>query len=71
MIATVTMWVLVCQDDFSDHLQALVRQHMKVIEEKRELEDALFRMRKKLLSISNSAAAAAGEPCSRPVQDSL
>jgi hypothetical protein len=34
---------------------------MKVIEEKRELEEAIFRMRKKLLSISNSAAAAAGE----------
>ncbi len=34
---------------------------MKIIEEKHELEEALFRMRKKLLSISNSAAAAAGE----------
>jgi hypothetical protein len=44
----------------SDDLQALLRQHMKVIEEKRELEEAIFRMRKKLLSISNSAAAAAG-----------
>jgi hypothetical protein len=41
--------------------QALLRQHMKIVEEKRELQEAIFRMRKKLLSISNSAAAAAGK----------
>tara|TARA_R110002003_G_scaffold55_7_gene5012 strand:- start:2596 stop:2736 length:141 start_codon:yes stop_codon:yes gene_type:complete len=41
--------------------QALLHQHMKIVEEKRELQEAIFRMRKKLLSISNSAAAAAGK----------
>ncbi|KAI0126984.1 hypothetical protein BJ170DRAFT_425663 [Xylariales sp. AK1849] len=48
-------------DNASDRYSALLRQHMKIIEEKRALEEALFRMRKKLLSISNSAAAAADD----------
>ncbi|KAJ0356090.1 hypothetical protein COL154_011158 [Colletotrichum chrysophilum] len=38
----------------------LVKAHLKLAEEKQQVEDALFRLRQKLLSVGNLATAAAG-----------
>lgn len=43
-----------------DRYSTLLDAHLKLIEEKRQLEDALFRLRKRLLSLSNIASTAAG-----------
>jgi hypothetical protein len=39
----------------------LLETHLKLMEENRRLQDALLRLRKKLLSLSNAASAAAGK----------
>jgi hypothetical protein len=44
-----------------DRYSTLLDAHLKLIEEKRQLEDALFRLRKRLLSLSNIASTAAGK----------
>lgn len=46
--------------DSKERYSILLKSHMKLIEENRLLEEALFRLRKKLLSMSNSASTAAG-----------
>lgn len=43
-----------------DGYATLVEAHLKLVKENQRLEEALFRLRKKLLSLSNSAATAAG-----------
>jgi hypothetical protein len=43
-----------------DNHTALMKAHLKLLEENQQIKAALLRMRKKLLSISNSAAATAG-----------
>ncbi|KAH9240917.1 hypothetical protein K456DRAFT_1733518 [Colletotrichum gloeosporioides 23] len=40
----------------------LVKAHLKLAEEKQQVEDALFRLRQKLLSVGNLATAAADDP---------
>ena len=42
-----------------DNSTALMEAHLKLLEDNQKMKTALLRMRKKLLSISNSAAAAA------------
>jgi len=44
-----------------DRYSTLLDAHLKLIEEKRQLEDALFRLRKRLLSLSNIASTAADD----------
>jgi hypothetical protein len=39
--------------------QSLMASNLKLIEQNRQLQDALFRMKKKLLGLSNLATAAA------------
>jgi hypothetical protein len=50
-----------CDDDDASKYSRLLKAHMQLIEEKRELEDAFLRMRQRLLSIGNMAATAAGK----------
>ncbi|KAF3011723.1 hypothetical protein E8E14_010072 [Neopestalotiopsis sp. 37M] len=51
-----------CDDDDASKYSRLLKAHMQLIEEKRELEDAFLRMRQRLLSIGNMAATAAAAP---------
>ena len=44
-----------------DRYETLVEAHLKLLKENQRLEEALFRLRKKLLSLSNAAASAAGQ----------
>jgi hypothetical protein len=46
--------------DGNEGYATLLQSHMALMEENRCLEDALFRLRKKLLSLSNAASTAAG-----------
>lgn len=48
------------QSDLSSH-KALMQSHLKLIEENRELKDALLRMRKKFLSLGSAANAGADD----------
>jgi hypothetical protein len=47
-------------DDLHKRNEALVACNLKLIEQNRQLQDALFRMKKKLMGLSNMATAAAG-----------
>lgn len=47
--------------DMSAEYRALVSKHLALLEMNKELNDALLRMRKKLLSLSTASAAAAGK----------
>jgi hypothetical protein len=47
--------------DMSAEYRALVSKHLELLEMNKELNDALLRMRKKLLSLSTASAAAAGK----------
>jgi hypothetical protein len=46
--------------DMSAEYRALVSKHLALLEMNKDLNDALLRMRKKLLSLSTASAAAAG-----------
>lgn len=50
------------QTDRSRQYTLLLDAHLKLIKENQAMEDALFRMRKKLLSLSSAAAMAADDP---------
>jgi len=43
-----------------DRYGTLLRAHLKLLDEHKELEEALLRLRKKLLSVSSSVSSAAG-----------
>jgi hypothetical protein len=47
-------------DDLHKRNEVLVTYNLKLIEQNRQLQDALFRMKKKLMGLSNMATAAAG-----------
>ncbi|KAH8588871.1 hypothetical protein B0O99DRAFT_638169 [Bisporella sp. PMI_857] len=49
-------------DDDESRNQPMFNAHMNLLDENRRLYDALFRMKKKLLSLSNMAAMAAADP---------
>jgi hypothetical protein len=53
--------------DPQDRCSVLVDAHLKLIAENQRLEDALLRLRKKLLSFGQAATAAAGEYSYVPV----
>ncbi|KAL6364092.1 hypothetical protein LRP88_03525 [Fusarium phalaenopsidis] len=51
----------VASGDQGSRYATLLETHLKLMEENRRLQDALLRLRKKLLSLSNAASAAAGK----------
>lgn len=48
--------------DCEDRYSALVQSHLRLLDDNENLQEALFNFRKRLLSMSNAAAAAAEEP---------
>lgn len=46
--------------DCEDRYSALVQSHLRLLDDNENLQEALFNFRKRLLSMSNAAAAAAG-----------
>ncbi|KAJ4234152.1 hypothetical protein NW757_013637 [Fusarium falciforme] len=51
----------VASGDQGSRYANLLETHLKLMEENRRLQDALLRLRKKLLSLSNAASAAADD----------
>lgn len=51
----------VASGDQGSRYATLLETHLKLMEENRRLQDALLRLRKKLLSLSNAASTAAGK----------